>query len=793
MSNDKHLTPPVGTDSDSAEMEVRYQKALVWLRGHGSNGLVQRASLSPRWIANTSCFWYERATKKGKEFRLVEALAANNDVAFDHEAFALALTQVANQAVDKDNLPITQVTFQVMPSPSGPVTSSSVTEIRFTAFGRCWIYSVDRNLCLEDKRLSIKPDESLSPDGEFIVFRRDHNLWLRTVTSGEERPLTQDGQEDFAYGADSSGWGPALPREAPALWSPDSKRVLTVQRDKRQVLSLPVVNYVPQDGSVRPTLEQVKVAYPGDEHVEQAHLLSIDIATAEQCRADYRPLTPSKNEYHGIYNRLVVWASDSRYAYFIDDGRGARVVSLLELDTHTGKTRLLMEETSDTFINISTHNGGFPKHRFLPSTQELIWWSERSDWGHLYLIDLNTGALKNVITTGEWRVREVLQVDEKRREVLIQASGRVPGRNPYYRDICRVNMDTGELTTVLSSDEDIIVHHPDSGFFTRGVDGVSPCSQYLVLTLSRIDQIPIHLLIDRDGKALLTLETADISGLPENWCPPKPIQVLAADGKTDLYGALFYPSNFSSDKHYPVVNMINGASWLQVLPTASFNSALVYSDMFYFYCSALAELGFIVLILESRGTPLRSKSFQDESYGWIPSAGNTDDHAGAITQLTEQYPYMDADRVGIFTVTGYRSALQNFLERQDIYKVCVQMNLMDNRLIGSTIEADKYEGVDGPSANKQYPEQLVENLQGKLLLITSMHSSSSAFYPAAGILRVVDALQKANKDFDQVIVGTGGRGRSVSAYQYRRAFDYLVTHLQGAKPPKEFSFQAFEL
>lgn len=788
MSNNEILTTPVGRGSDNTDMEARYQKALELLKGHGSNCLAQNASLLPHWITNTTCFWYERASKTGKEFRLVDASTANNAVAFDHKSFALALSNAVNQAVDPDNLPMTQVTFTLSPPPS-----PSVTEIRFTAFGQRWIYKVDNNVCIEDKTLQVKPDEALSPDGEQLVFRRDNNLWLRIVSSGEEHPLTQNGEEDFAYGADCTGWGFALPREAPALWSPDSKRVLTVQRDKRRVLSLPVVNHVPQDGSVRPTLEQVKVAYPGDEYVEEAHLLSIDIATSEQCRADYRPLTPTKNEYHGIYSKLVVWAADSRCAYFIDDGRGARVVRLLEFDTNTGKTRLVMEETSDTFVNISTHSGGAPKHRFLPNTQELIWWSERSDWGHLYLIDLNTGSLKNVITTGEWLVREVVRVDEKRREVLIQTAGRVPGRNPYYRDICWVNMDTGKLTTVLSSDEDLIAHYPSSGFFTKHIDGVSPCGQYLVITRSRIDQVPIHFLIDRDGKEILTLEEADISGVSEGWCPPKPIQVLAADGKTDLYGALFYPSNFSSDKHYPVVNMINGAPWLQVVPTASFNSALVYADLFYFYCSAMAELGFIVLVLDSRGTPLRSKSFQDESYGWIASAGNTDDHAGAIAQLTERYPYMDANRVGIFTVTGYRSALQNFLERQDIYKVCVQMSLMDNRLIGGTIEADKYEGVDGPSADKQYPEQLVENLQGKLLLTATLHSVSAGVYPAAATLRVIDALQRANKDFDQVIIGTGGRGIAMTSYQYRRAFDYLVTHLQGAEPPKEFSFNDLAL
>ncbi|WP_417466195.1 DPP IV N-terminal domain-containing protein [Kordiimonas sp.] len=800
MKNDETKQAPVGATLDTREMEARYGRALAWLKGHGSTSLVKNDRLLPRWISGSPCFWYERATNSGTEFRLVDAVAATNTAAFDHEVFASALSEAANQPVDKDNLPIGEVTFTLSSPSTGDASADmaapvSAKEIRFTAFGERFLYQVDRVLCTEDKVLRVQLDEALSPDSKHIVFRRDHNLWVRSVDSGEERALTEDGEKDFAYGADSSGWGPAMPREVPALWSPDSKRILTVKRDKRQVLTLPIVNHVPQDGSVRPTLEEVKVAYPGDEHVEEAYLLSIDIETGTLSWADHGPLTPTKNEHHGFYGKLVWWAADSRRAYFIDDGRGARVVRLMEFDTDRGQTRLLMEETSETYINITTDNGGSPKHRFLPKTQELIWWSERSDWGHLYLIDLATGAVKNAITSGEWRVRDVLQIDEERRELLIQTAGRIAGRNPYYRDICRVHMDTGEVTTVLSSDEDLIVHYPEAGFFTRPgkIDGVSPCCQYLVLTRSRIDQAPVSLLIDRNGTEILTLEETDMSALPEDWCPPKPVELLAADGKTDLYGALFYPSGFTTDKQYPVINMINGGPWLPAVPKASFNSALVYADMFYFYCSAMAELGFIVLVLDSRGTPLRSKSFQDESYGWIPSAGNTGDHAGAIEQLTERYPYMDADRVGIFTVTGYRSALQNFLERQDLYKVCVQMNLMDNRLIGGTIEGEKYEGVDGPTADKLYPEQLVDNLRGKLLLITSLYSSNSAAYPAAGILRVVDALQKANKDFDQVIVGTGGRGRTVSAYQYRRAFDYLVTHLLGAEPPKEFSFDVLEM
>lgn len=785
----------------TSEMEVRYQRALAWMQGFETHMLVQNDYLLPHWIKDTTCFWYERATKTGKEFRWIDALAATNKVAFDHEALAGALGKAINQDVDKNNLPIHDLTFTV--SPSTPVQASSVPpskpavlDIHFAAFGQRWIFYVDCCSCTADETLFVKPDEALSPDGKFIVFRRNHNLWLRDINIGEEWALTHDGQLDFAYGEDSTGWGASSPVEEPILWAPDSKRLLTVQRDKRQVLTLPIVNHVPSDGSIRPTLEQAKVAYPGDEYVEQAYLLSIDIATGEQCRADYSPLTPTINEHHGFYNKRVWWAADGKRVYIIDDGRDAKVICLLEFDTDTGNTRQLIQETSDTYINVTTDASGSSVHRFLADTNELIWWSQRSDWGHLYLYDLDTGALKNVITAGEWCVRDIVHVDVENRELILQTAGRDASIDPYYRDICRVNIDTGALTTVFSSDEDWVVNYSKAGLFTKfgQFDAVSPCGQYLVATRSRVDQMPVSVLIDRAGNIILTLEKASFTDVFESWYPPKPVQVLAADGKTNLYGVLFYPSNFSPDKQYPIINMINGAPWLTAVPKASFRSAKVYSDLFFFYCSALAELGFIVLILDSRGTPLRSKSFQDESYGWIPSAANTDDHAGAIAQLTKRYSYMDNERVGIFTVTGYRSALQNFLERQDIYQVCVQMNLMDNRLISCTNEGDKYEGRRGTSAGKCYPEQLVENLCGKLLLLVSLKSAHhSPAYPAAATLRVIDALQKANKDFDQVIVGTGGRARSVTSYQYRRAFDYLVKHLQGEQPPKEFSFQTLEL
>jgi hypothetical protein len=199
----------------------------------------------------------------------------------------------------------------------------------------------------------------------------------------------------------------------------------------------------------------------------------------------------------------------------------------------------------------------------------------------------------------------------------------------------------------------------------------------------------------------------------------------------------------------------------------------------------MAELGFIVVNIDSRGSPLRSKAFLDESYGWIPSSANSDDHVGAIQQLAQRYPYIDINRVGV-CCQAYRSGLQNFLERQDFYKVCVNYALLDNRLIGRTTEGDKYEGIGGgDNDNYYYPEHLVGNLTGKLMLMQSINSALSIAYPPAGTFRVIDALQRENKKFDMIIVPNGGF--SCTNYMFRRGWDYLVTHLQGTTPPKEFN------
>ena len=321
---------------------------------------------------------------------------------------------------------------------------------------------------------------------------------------------------------------------------------------------------------------------------------------------------------------------------------------------------------------------------------------------------------------------------------------------------------------------------PSSGISSRG--------DYLVITRSRVDKPPVHELLDRNGQKLMGIEASDIENLPQDWTWPEPVEILAADGITPLYGVLYRPSNFSPDKKYPVINHTCAGAWQSMVPKGSFHSSRsVYTDMHYFHGAALAELGFIVLQLDSRGTPLRGKSFQDESYGWAPSACNKDDHVGAIKQLAQRYPSMDLDRVGSFSL-GYLSGLIHFLECQDIYKVHVQTRILDERFLASTICGDKWEGCNGPSNDKKPAEDLVKNLKGKLLLMHAMNDSQAGTYIPAATLRVADALQKANKDFDMLMVP--GANSSYEKYVTRKTFDYLVKHLLGEEPPKEFDLEA---
>ncbi|WP_417625112.1 DPP IV N-terminal domain-containing protein [Paremcibacter congregatus] len=736
--------------------------------------MVRNSVLVPHWINNSDCFWYEKQIVGGREYRLVDADQKTNSLAFNHTKFASELSTVLECDVDVLNLPISEVCLDLEPF-----------RLSFVAAQKRWIYDgneveeYEASSCNANQSILGKLEASIlnSPDGSYAVYLKDYNLWLRDNKSGNERPLTTDGEELYPYAACGSAWGYPMTLNIQARWSFDSKRIFTFQKDMRQVKDMPVMEYVPSDGSVRPRVNNYKIAWPGDDHVEEYRFVSIDIESGNVQEAQYRRVPVTRNSSGFFDVNLGWWHKDSRLAYFVDVDRYYKFARVVEFDTDTGTTRTLFEETSKTRVSLMVDDEAIPCLIPLPNTNELLWYSERSGWAHYYLYDLSTGDMKRVVTEGDWVVREPAGFDAERRELFLRTSGRDTDLDPYYCDLVRVNIDTGHMTVLAASDHEYV-----TGSRWEFVSGVSPTGNYAVVTRTRVDQPSVSYLLDRDGHKVMRLEEADISTLPKGWQWPEPVKLKAADGKTDIYGVVFRPRNFSPDKSYPILDYGMNIPETPTVPKGSFKYNYV-SNIFAYEPYQLAELGFIVVWIDGRGTPFRNTEFRDASYGWEEGASCLEDHIVGIKQLADIYPYMDVNRVGIVTLNGGgTSGVQGLLHHPDFYSVGVHATVHDSRMMAGPMMGDMYEG---PSrlANP-FPEELASNLQGKLLLLHNMLDPAT---PVAASFRIINALQRANKDFEFVFEPKPLAMRGLSPYQVRRAWDFLVKNLLGEQPPQEFN------
>ncbi|MDA9096124.1 S9 family peptidase, partial [Porticoccaceae bacterium] len=748
------------------DITTRYQRAQQLADGayKKPKTIAFNTTLRPHWLGDTDTFWYQRDSKTGHSFQIVDAKACTNTLAFDHELLCNALTQISGEVLRSDNLPLTQLDFTTSPE-----------QVFFTAFDKRWLFDIKTTTC---ELLFPIEDCKVSPDGKQAVFYRDNNLWVRNIASGEERALTQDGEPAYRYATTAAIFGTIFnisgKSAVDALWSPDSKRVLTQVADARKVgVGMPEVVHVPEDGSLRPTIGNLdrRVAMPGDEHILEYRFLSIELETGEIHYADAEGCIVPPLTYLGHFAAVRGWwANDSRYAYFTEDERGTKAVRLRRFDTHTGKTEVIIEDTSDVYVTIVPHSTHLKTLLIpLPNTNELIWFSERSGTGHFYLYDLSTGEMKNPVTQGDWVVRYSLHMDPDRRELTFQSAGREPGANPYYCDICRVNIDTGEFTTVIAGATEYTVLDQRSRIsFSNAKDalGVSPSANYIVTTRSRVDEVPVSLLLDRSGKELMVLETADVSGLPEGVTWPEPVMLKAADGVTDIYGVVFRPSNFDPNKSYPIVDCtVNYAS-----PVGSFTNSI---NSYYLPTWAHAELGCIAVVIFNRGPErLRNRTF-NEYQGPLPDAHNSDDSVAGIKQLAERFPYMDINRVGSVEFGHSPRALAGLLLYPDFYKVGVAVNAGSDRRLRPALGLD-YRGKDMLQLT-----DLAESLEGKLLLIAGM---LDPFMPVSQTFRMVEALQKARKRFDMLILPN--MEHLHTDYTRLRSWDYIVEHLLGIEPPK---------
>ena len=716
----------------------------------------------PKWISGER-FWYHDAGPDGAEFVLFDAAHGTHQPTFDHAKLAEALSAVSGTSYKAGHLPFTTFEF-----------SADDKSISFTVKAQNWSCNLQTYQCAAEAKKSGAEhrEEELSPDGKKAAFIRDYNLWVREVASGKETQLTNDGVKDFGYATDNAGW---IHSDRPVLlWSPDSKKIATFQQDQRGVGEM----YVVETKVGHPVLQAWKYPLPGDAVVTTIQRVIINVDGPKVIRLQmppdqHRSTLCDDIECRGSGLEDVEWSADGSHLAFVSTSRDHKHEALRVADAATGAVRDVYEESAATQYESGQ---GHANWRYLPASSEFIWYSERDNWGHLYLYDLASGKLKNQITSGDWVVTQLLRVDEKKRLLYFLADSREKGENPYFAHFYRIGLDGRNLTALTPEDGNHQI-------------ALSPSGRYFVDSYSKPDVPDTTVLRDESGKLLANVVEVDISKLlASGWQPPVPVTVKARDGVTDLYGLLYKPTNLDTSKKYPIINNIYpgpqggsiGGNW-------GFSPAR--SD-----CQALAELGFAVVQIEGMGNPLRSKKFHDFYYANMGDNTLPDQIAG-MKELAQRFPWIDIERAGIWGHSGGGFATADAMFRYpDFFKVGIsESGNHDNREYEDDW-GERYQGLltknaDGSSNyDGQANQNLAKNLKGHLLLA---HGTLDDNVPPYNTLLVVDALIKANKDFDLLLLPNQHHGYGAeSLYMMRRRWDYFVRYLLGAEPPHEFELKA---
>jgi dipeptidyl aminopeptidase/acylaminoacyl peptidase len=466
------------------------------------------------------------------------------------------------------------------------------------------------------------------------------------------------------------------------------------------------------------------------------------------------------------------WAADSRTLAFLSTSRDHKDEKFRVADAETGAVREVYQESAATQFE---SGAGEVNWRYLPSTNELIWFTERDGWGHLFLYDLATGKLKNQITKGDFPVWQISKIDEAGRVIYFTGGGSQPGVDPYFGGLFRVNFDGSGMKMLT----------PDAANHTIAF---SPDGKYFIDNFSTVDTPTTAVLRDNTGKLVVNLEKADVSRLTATgWKAPIPFSTKARDGKTDLYGILYLPTKLDRSKKYPIIDYIYPGPQGGSVGSRSFSSSRGDNQ-------ALAELGFVVMQLDGMCNPQRSKAFHDSCYGNM--ADNTlPDQIEGIKQLAAKYPFIDTDRVGVWGHSGGGFATAAAMFRYpDFFKVGIsESGNHDNRNYEDDW-GERYDGLLVKDANgksnyeDQANENFAKNLKGHLMLA---HGTMDDNVPPSNTFLVVDALIRANKDFDLVLIPNAHHGYAAAApYMMRRRWDYFVRYLLGGDPPNGYVLQS---
>lgn len=696
------------------------------------------AGVVPHWVDQTSAFWYVRQTEKGKEYVKVDAASKKRTALFDQQKMAAALTEKAGREINAYNLPLQNCRLNI-----------SLDTLRFQLDGKFWAYSIKNNRLLDEGAIPLRGKERhwmevddekegrpvTSPDGKWTAFIKNDNVYVREVATGKEKQLSQDGTLSNYY-------------SSYIQWSPDSKSVVSCRIRPVEKRYVYYVESSPAD-QAQPKLHKQEYAKPGDE-------LRFKVPCIFEVESGRR-LIPSTELFSHQYELSgPMWNADSKAITFEYNERGHKVYRVLEMSAVDGSVRTLIEEKEEKYVN-------YPRiyRNYLSDGKRIIWSSERDNYNHLYLYDRATGKPLNQITKGEWYVRGVQHVDEANEVIYFSANGMKKGEDPYLIHYYKINFDGSNLVELTPE------------------EGMHQCwysfdYKYLVDVYSKVDQAPIAVLRDaKNGKIRMQLDKADISALLANgWKAPEVFSAKGRDGKTDMWGVIYRPSNFDPSKKYPVIEYIYSGPGDQYVPK-TFSS-------YNWWMTSLAELGFIVVQVDGMTTSFRSKEFEEVCYKNLKDAG-LPDHIAWIKAAAQKYPYMDIDRVGIFGCSaGGQESTGAVLFHPEFYKAAYSAcGCHDNRM-------DKIwwnELWMGYPVDESYSAcSNVDNahlLSRPLMLVVGELDDN---VDPASTMQVVNALIKANKDFELVVI-PGAHHTMGEDFGEHKRYDFFVRHLMGITPP----------
>jgi len=723
-----------------------YARAVSFLSSNLFNKKVFNVNPQFSWFADSSGVSFVTQSPAEKQFHKIEWKKMKPEPLFDHQRLAKLLSDSLKKEIKPTDLPLTAVGY----------TGKSLIE--FTIEGNTYTMNTKTYALARKSPTEHNPLEDKSPDGKWIAYTKGYNLFIKSTATGEIKQLSTAGMKNYEY-ASWYGWGEIIqgengerPDHLGVSWSPDSKWIQTYICDLRKGQKMYLLDWS-IDTLYKPKLLSYYRGSPGDTDMIYMIPVLFNVETGEEIR---------KDEFRNVNATDFEWTKEPGQMYIENRQRGYQKTTLFLYDCNTRKQDILYTESSitniDNYRSLSTADPG-----------SIIIISEKDGWKQLYLLNTRSKTL-TPITNGNYYVNDVLHIDEKTKTILFTASGREPGRNPYYQHFYSIKMDGTGLLLLTPEDANHDI-------------AVSPDGKYFTDNISTLNQPTISVLRDaKTGKTFSALTKANTDALDAmHFRYPEAFTATARDGRTAIYGAIWKPSNFDSTKKYPVIDQTYTGPHTYMFPR-NFVSALARSNQ------ALAELGFIVITVDGMGTANRSKAFHNVSYKNMGK--NLTDHVLAIRELGKKFSWIDTSRVGIFghSAGGY-DAGHAVLEFPDFYKVAVASSGDHDFRMEKDWWPEMYMGWPVDSTYNQVSNiTMAGNLKGKLLLV---HGGIDENVNPSATFKLAEALVKADKEFDMLILPSQHHGYAGKYNDYftKKKWNYFVEHLLGVQPIWNFDLK----